>query len=139
MTSSPLSALASGLASPRTIRILLVEDHQVIRQALAQLLRGEAYLAVVGEAGTGTAAVTPARQLRPEVVLMDINLPELSGIEATRAIHAEFPSMRVIGLSMFDHGDQHAAMEAAGAVAYLSKTGPAEALLAAIRGEQVTP
>ena len=114
--------------------ILLVDDHQVVRQALAQLLGAESDLEVVGQAGTGTAAVALARQLAPDVVLMDINMPEMNGIEATRAIHAEFPSMRVIGLSMFDRGDQQAAMQAAGAVAYVSKTGPAEGLLAAIRG-----
>jgi signal transduction histidine kinase len=136
LMASPQPALASAPGSPRPIRILLVDDHRVVRQALAQLLRAEADLEVVGEAGTGTAAVALARQLTPEVVLMDINMPEMNGIEATRTIHAAFPAMRVIGLSMHDRGDQQAAMQAAGAVAYVSKSGPAEALLAAIRGER---
>jgi CheY-like chemotaxis protein len=127
-------APAPDPGSLRKLRILVVDDHQVVRQALAQLLRAEPDLAVVGEAGTGTAAVALARQLAPDVVLMDINLPEMNGIEATRAIHAAFPAMRVIGLSMYDRGDQQAAMQDAGAVAYMSKTGPAELLLAAIRG-----
>ncbi len=118
----------------RPLRVLLVDDHQVVRQALAQFLRAEADLTVVGEAGTGTAAVALAHQLMPDVVLMDINMPEMNGIDATRAIHAAFPAMRVIGLSMHDRGDQQAAMQAAGAVAYVSKAGPAETLLAAIRG-----
>jgi DNA-binding NarL/FixJ family response regulator len=78
-------------------------------------------------------AVALAGQLTPDVVLMDINLPELIGIDATRAIHTAFPTIRVIGLSLFDRGDQQAAMQDAGAVAYVSKTGPAEALFAAIR------
>jgi PAS domain S-box-containing protein len=134
----PLAASSSGTpppaGSPRQIRILLVDDHQVVRHALAQLLRAEPDLAVVGEAGTGSAAVALTRQLTPEVVLMDINLPEMDGIQATRLIHAEFPSIRVIGVSMFDSGDQQVAMQAAGAEAYVTKAGAAEALLAAIRG-----
>jgi DNA-binding NarL/FixJ family response regulator len=74
------------------------------------------------------------REVSPDVVLMDINLPDLNGIEATRAIHAAFPAMRVIGLSMFDGADQQAAMEDAGAVGYVNKSAPAEVVLAAIRG-----
>ncbi len=123
-TASPETALAPAPGSPRTIRILLVDDHEVVRQALAQRLRATPDLAVLGEAGTGTAAVALARQLVPDVVLMDNNLPEMNGIEATRLIHVEFPSIRVIGLSMFDRGDQQSAMQAAGAVAYVSKSVP---------------
>jgi PAS domain S-box-containing protein len=123
-------------AGPGKLRLLVVDDHQVVRHALIQMLRAEPDLAVVGEAGTGTAAVALVRQLAPDVVLMDINMPEMDGIEATRAIHAACPTLRVIGLSMYDRGDQQAAMQAAGAVAYLSKTAPAEALLAAIRGRR---
>jgi two-component system, chemotaxis family, CheB/CheR fusion protein len=122
---------------PRPIRILVVDDHQVVRQALAQLLRAEPDLAVVGEAGTGTAAVALAAQVSPDVVLMDINMPEMNGIEATQVLHAAFPTLRVIALSMHDRADQQAAMRAAGAVAYVSKTGPAEALLATIRSQEV--
>ncbi|HSB72460.1 MAG TPA: response regulator [Candidatus Methylomirabilis sp.] len=131
---SPETALAPEPGIARKIRILIVDDHQVVRRALAQLLHAEADLAVVGEAGTGSAAVAQARQLSPDVVLMDVNLPEMNGIEATRAIHAAFPAMRVIGLSMYERGDQQAAMRDAGAVAYVSKSAPAEELLAAIRG-----
>jgi PAS domain S-box-containing protein len=134
LTDSLQTAPDPGPGSPRKTRILLVDDHQVVRRALAQLLRAETDLAVVGEAGTGTAAVTLAGQLAPDVVLMDINMPGMNGIEATRAIHRAFPAIRVIGLSMFDRGDQQVAMQAAGAVAYVSKSGPAEELLAAIRG-----
>ncbi len=131
---APQAASAPHPGSPRKLRLVVVDDHRVVRQALAQLLDAEPDLAVVGEAGTGTAAVALARQLAPDVVLMDINMPEMNGIEATRAIHAAFPAMRVIGLSMFDRGDQQAAMQAAGAVAYVSKSAPTDALLAAIRG-----
>ncbi|HSB68879.1 MAG TPA: chemotaxis protein CheB [Candidatus Methylomirabilis sp.] len=133
-TVPPQAAGLPDAGRPQRIRVLLVDDHQVVRQALAQLLRSEADLEVVGEAGTGTAAVALACELAPEVVLMDINLPDLNGVEATRAIRAAFPAIRVIGLSMYDRGDQQAAMQEAGVVAYVSKSGPAEALLAAIRG-----
>ena len=132
-TPSPQRAVALEAESLRKTRILIVDDHQVVRRALAQLLGVEADLAVVGEASTGTAAVALARQLAPDVVLMDINIPEMNGIEATRAIHTAFPAMRVIGLSMFDRGEQQAAMQEAGAVAYVSKSAPAEELFAAIR------
>jgi DNA-binding NarL/FixJ family response regulator len=72
--------------------------------------------------------------LAPDVILMDISMPVLDGIDATRAIHAEFPAVRVIGLSMFEVTEQPAAMREAGAVDYLSKSDSVEALLAAIRG-----
>jgi DNA-binding NarL/FixJ family response regulator len=72
----------------------------------------------------------------PDVITMDINLPGMSGIEATRAIAAQFPTIRVIGMSMFDDPARAQAMRDAGAVAYVTKTGPAEALLAAIHGRQ---
>ncbi|HSB77980.1 MAG TPA: CheR family methyltransferase [Candidatus Methylomirabilis sp.] len=136
---SPQPVLAPAPESRRTIRILLVDDHQVVRQALARLLRAEPDLAVVGEASTGTAAVALAGEVSPDVVLMDINMPEMNGIEATRAIHGAFPAMRVIGLSMFDRGDQEAAMRDAGAEAYVSKSAPAEVLFAAIRGRDDGP
>jgi PAS domain S-box-containing protein len=132
-TAAPQPVLGPAPETLRKTRILVVDDHQVVRRALAQLLRAEADLTVVGEAGTGTAAVALARQLSPDVVLMDINMPEINGIDATRAIHAAFPAIRVIGLSMFDRGDQQAAMQDAGAVAYVSKSAPAEELLSAIR------
>lgn len=115
------------------IRLVLVDDHIVMRQGLTALLREESDMAIIGEASDGRSAVELICRLRPDVVLMDINMPGMDGIEATRILHAELPQVRVIGLSMFDEADRARAMREAGAVNYLTKSGPSEALLAAIR------
>ena len=131
--SLPAVAGARPSAERRT-RVLVVDDHALVRRGVATLLAGEPDLEVVGEADDGPRAIELTRQLTPDVILMDINMPGLDGIEATRIIHAEFPAVRVIGLSMFEDPDQPAAMQEAGAVGYFSKSDSAEALLAAIRG-----
>ena len=87
----------------------------------------------MGEATDGQTAVALARQLRPDVITMDIAMPGMDGIAATRAIHAEFPAIRIIGLSMFEEPDRAAAITEAGAVRYLTKSGLIEALVAAVR------
>ncbi|HWU36648.1 MAG TPA: response regulator transcription factor, partial [Candidatus Acidoferrum sp.] len=87
----------------------------------------------VGEASDGKDALLQTGHLRPHVIIMDVGMREMNGIEATRAIHAQWPEVQVIGLSMYDETDKGAAMREAGAVNYLSKLGPSEALLAAIR------
>ncbi len=115
------------------IRLVLVDDHIVMRQGLAILLREESDMVIVGEAGDGDAAVQLVQRVRPDVVLMDISLPGMNGIEATRAIHALMPHVCIIGLSMFEQVDQSAAMRAAGACDYLTKSGASDELAAAIR------
>ncbi len=115
------------------IRVLLVDDHAVMRQGLGLLLEDEDDLEVVGEAANGQQAVALTGRLRPDVVVMDVGMPVMGGIEATERIRADWPEVRVVGLSMHDEGDMAARMLAAGASAYLNKAGPAEALLAAIR------
>jgi DNA-binding NarL/FixJ family response regulator len=112
---------------------VLVDDHIVVRQGLAGLLRVEPDIEIIGEASDGHSAIDLIRDLRPDVVLMDINMPGMDGIQATRIIHKELPEVRVIGLSMFQEGEQQAAMHEAGAVNYLAKSGPSEALIEAIR------
>lgn len=115
------------------IGVLLADDHTIVRQGLANLIKAEQDMEVVGEASDGESAVKIARKMQPDVVLMDINMPGMNGIDATRIIHQELPMVRVIGLSMFREGEQAAAMREAGAADYIDKSGPSDALLSAIR------
>ncbi len=119
--------------SDRNIRVLLADDHAVVRQGLARLLKEHRGIEVVGEAADGTSAVALARQLLPDVVIMDVAMPGLNGIEATRRLRDLAPTVRVIGLSMFEEAHQGDAMRQAGAVDYLVKSGPSRQLLKAIR------
>ncbi len=122
---------------PNVTRVLLADDHQIVREGLMGLIQEQPDIAVIGEACDGQMAVEMARELKPDVVIMDVSMPQLNGIEATRRILAELPSVRVIGLSMHERETMAAAMRAAGAAAYLPKGGPSEPLIAAIRGARV--
>ncbi|MEW6753420.1 MAG: response regulator [Candidatus Latescibacterota bacterium] len=129
----PAAAPGSGLS--RRVRILLADDHVVMRQGLSSLLAMQEDLEVVGEASTGREAVDRARQLRPDVILMDYSMPEMDGVEATRHVLREQPHVRIIGLSMFAEEERAAAMLRASAAAYLAKTGDTALLLEAVRGQ----
>jgi len=104
----------------------------MVREGLAGLLEQEG-IEVVGQASDGHEAVELAGQLRPDVVTMDISMPRMNGIEATRRIKSELPHVQVIGLSMHGDKEQGAAMYEAGASAYLKKDGPSHELLMTIR------
>lgn len=116
-----------------TIRILLADDHEVVRSGLARLLQMEPDIEIAGQAADGQEAVEVAIQIRPDVILMDVSMPRMSGVEATRRIVQQMPNTKIIGLSMHEHDDVAASMKAAGAAMYLTKTTPPEALVAAIR------
>ncbi len=109
-------------------RLLLVEDHALVRQGLRAILEGFSDLSVIGEAANGVEAVSMAADQMPDVVLMDINMPHMDGIEATRRIKAAQPKTIVIGLSVNNVQHLQEAMQAAGAGAFVSKDAAAEQL-----------
>lgn len=115
------------------MKILIVDDHAIMRDGLRAILAREPDLEVVGEAHDGREAVEQALSLAPDIVLMDISMPGLNGVEATRRIREARASARVIGLSMHADPSYVRAMFAAGADAYLLKNSAAEELLLAVR------
>jgi len=120
-------------ASRDGIRILVVDDHEAVREGLASLLSQQDGFRVIGQAGDGQAAVDMAREHQPEVILMDVNLPVLDGVEATRSILEKFPGIVVIALSMYDDETTRKKMAAAGAAAYVSKSEAAERIILTIK------
>ncbi len=116
-----------------SIRILIADDHKIVREGLIALLRQHPHMEVVGEAENGRQAVQLAASLQPQVVIIDIGMPELNGIEATRQIMAESPGTKVIALSM--HSDKRfvKGMLKAGAAGYLLKYCASEELVNAIQ------
>jgi len=147
---SPADGPATGAATtpaktlrithrPQACRVLIVDDHPLMREGLARLFEGERDIEVIGQASDGPEAIAAAAALAPDVVLMDVNLGDMDGIEATRRILARQPEVKVIGLSMHIDAAVAAAMRAAGAVAYLHKGEHAESLIAAIRACRAGP
>jgi len=119
--------------SSTSIRVLLVDDHAVVRLGLRSLLMNQPGFRVVGEAGTAAEAVTMARQARPDVILMDVRLPDGSGIEACRKIKAESPECRVVMLTSYSDEEAIVGAVMAGANGYLLKQADSERLTQAIR------
>jgi CheY-like chemotaxis protein len=118
---------------PAPVRILIAEDHRMMRDALASLIEKEPGFEVIGLAADGLEAARLARELKPHVVLMDIHMPRMDGIEATRQISADLPETKVVGLSV--HADHHvvAEMLAAGARSFVAKSASPAELTEAIR------
>jgi PAS domain S-box-containing protein len=123
---------AAAPEGPKPIRVLLVDDHAMVRQGLRSVLDGYVDIEVVGEASNGEEAVVMTEQLRPSLVLMDINMPKMSGVDATAHIKSRHPEIVVIGLSVQAGHESHLAMLKAGATRLLTKEAAVEQLHHAI-------
>lgn len=117
------------------IAVLLVDDHRIVREGFRSLIEGRPDICVVGEAGDGIEAIENARDLQPDIVVMDINMPRMNGLEATRHLVEEMPDVTVIGLSLHGHDDMADSIKKAGAVAYVSKEEACDTLCEVIRKE----
>jgi two-component system response regulator NreC len=115
------------------IRILIADDHSIVREGVRMILDGQEDFEVVGEASTGRQALEEARRLRPDVVVMDISMPDMTGIEATRKIRNELSQTQVMGLTMHEDESYVFALLKAGAAGYVLKRAAAEDLVAAVR------
>jgi DNA-binding NarL/FixJ family response regulator len=115
------------------IRVLLADDHTIVREGLRALLESEKDISVVGEAGTGRKAVELAKKLSPSVVVMDIAMPNLNGLEATRQIAREVPDAKLLVLSSYDDEEYVQQVTEAGATGYLLKQTVATDLIKAVR------
>lgn len=118
------------MAAP--IRLILVDDHAMFREGTAELLKRAQDMDVVAEAADGERAIELAQALKPDVVIMDVQMPVLSGLEATRRIHASNPDMHVLVLTAYDDNQYVVALLRAGASGYLLKTAPIADLIKAI-------
>jgi len=127
-----MDAGGQGPAASRTVRILLADDHEIVRQGVRALLEAEGGFRVVGEAATGREAVAEARRLRPDVAVVDVSMPELNGLEATRRIRKVLPECEVLVFTI--HDSEHVLREAlaAGARGFVLKSDAARMLLTAV-------
>jgi two-component system, NarL family, response regulator len=121
------------MSQDRPIRLLIADDHPVVRQGLTTILDRESDMTVIGQAGNGREAVNMFRQQQPDVTLMDLRMPEMDGVDAIKAICAEFDSAAIVVLTTFDGDEDIYRGLQAGAKGYLLKDAGAEELLAAIR------
>ena len=116
-----------------TIRLLLVDDHAVVRMGLRMLLSGETDMEIVGEAASANEALSAAARLEPNVILMDIGLPDMTGIEATREIHRLHPDVAIVALTIHEDEEYFFKMLDAGARGYVPKRAAPDELVTAIR------
>jgi DNA-binding NarL/FixJ family response regulator len=115
------------------IRVLIVDDHPLVRQGLRRIVEGQADIAVIGEVADGELAIEETKKLQPDVVLMDINLPSMNGLQATREIKHVSPTTKVINLTAFNNSEQQLHAIRSGASAYYPKEVAPDMLLKGIR------
>ena len=115
------------------IKVLIADDHRVVREGLAAILKTKENIVVVGEAQDGHEAVEKASSLMPDVILMDVSMPRMNGVEATRQIKREFPHVGIIALTMYDEQQYIFDLVRAGATGYLLKDTDSAQIVAAIR------
>ncbi|GAA4768753.1 response regulator transcription factor [Citricoccus nitrophenolicus] len=120
-------------SEPETIRVLLVDDEPLTREILRDYLSSDPAVQVVGEAADGRAAILQARSLRPSVILMDMQMPDVDGVQATTVIHDELPDIAVLGLSTFSTERYVVPLLRAGASGYLVKDTPPAQIIRALR------
>src|SRR5678809_49919 len=120
------------------IRVLLVEDHETVREGLRLLLDSQADMEVVAEASDGRTAVEFNERLRPQVVVMDLSMPEMNGLQATQAIKRSHPGTAIVALTRHDDAAFVDELKQAGASAYVLKQSASRELLDAVRVEQLT-
>jgi DNA-binding NarL/FixJ family response regulator len=114
-------------------RLLIVDDHDLMRETTRLMLEGEPDLEVVGEAVNGGHALALCRQLHPDLVLMDVRMPEMDGLTATRAIKEELPAISVLLLSVYESDDYRREGASVGAAGYILKDAPSQQLLETVR------
>src|SRR5580704_18810415 len=117
---------------PKRITVLCVDDHPLMREGIAAIIRNEPDMLMVGEASTGKEAVEQYREHRPDITLMDLRLPDMSGIDALSAIRAEFGDARILMLTTFDGDVDIQRALAAGAQGYLLKSMPRKKLVESV-------
>ncbi|MEH2379466.1 MAG: response regulator transcription factor [Nostoc sp.] len=131
------------MSQSTVIRVLIVDDHSIVRQGLAAMIENEPDMTVVGQAGNGQEAIAQYRQLQPDVTLIDLRMPQISGVDAIVAICAEFAHARIIVLTTYDGDEDIYRALRAGAKGYLLKDAEPDALLNAIHivhiGQQYIP
>jgi PAS domain S-box-containing protein len=111
------------------IRVLIADDHEMVREGIRRIIESDTDFLVIGEAENGREAIELSHTLNPDIVIMDMNMPIMNGIDATRQLREEIPAIKIIGLSVHDDLEIATAMRNAGAVSYLTKGCPAEELL----------
>lgn len=125
----------NNFKSEERIKVLIADDHQMFREGIRKIIEEEEDIVVVGEAADGEEAIHLTNDRAPDIILMDINMPVMDGIEATRKIISQIPNIRIIGLSLYDGDGVAEDMRNAGASAYLTKTEAFESLIVTIRAE----